>query len=401
LIVRRDGTTIATACQIEEETMTPKERVEALFSGREPDRVPLSHMSVSCRVASEILGRDAYVGGGMQRWREAAALWKGPRAHAEFVERSVRDAIDFALATDQDLIRPGYWRDRRRPAARIDEYTFRYEGADGSWSVERLDPETEIYAAIDGAARPEPTIADLEREVEAAERAAEECAPPLDIFAEARAAYAERGETHAIRCSGAWSAIPVHSAAWMRATVERPDLVARLLDTQAITSCRNADMLAAMGADLCFGGGDMATDRGPMYSPRVFRELVLPCVRAISDHCHARGLKHLFGTDGNVWPIADDLYGESGIDGHYEFDRRAGMDPVRVHERFPHLVMLGNISCHLLDTGTPDEVREQTRKCIEQAKATNKVIAGSSNLILPTTPRANVDALLETLDRYR
>jgi uroporphyrinogen decarboxylase len=381
--------------------MNSKERVDAVFDGRTPDMVPIGHMSISSRIASEILGRPAYVGGGMNQWREADALWKGPDGHAEFVERTIQDAIDIALATEQDLVRPYYWRAPQKPAERIDEHTFRYEHADGSWENKQLDPELELFSTVDASPRPEPTLDDLEREVERAEAAAETFVPVESRFVEAKAAVERVGGTHAIRCAGPWTAIPVDSVAWMEATVLRPDLVGRLLDTHVVTSYRIADLLARMGITLCFGGGDMASNRGPMYSPRVFHELMLPRLRQISDYYHARGLKHLFGTDGNVWPIADDLYGASGIDGHYEVDRRAGMDMPRIHERFPHLVMLGNISCHLLHTGTPDAVREQTRACIEEAKATNKVIAGCSNIIPCQAPMANVDAMLETLSRCR
>ena len=71
--------------------MTGKERVRAVMQGKATDKVPVMHISFSSRIASELLGRQAYVGGAMQQWREAAALWKGPDAHVEFVERSITD----------------------------------------------------------------------------------------------------------------------------------------------------------------------------------------------------------------------------------------------------------------------------------------------------------------------
>ncbi|MFO7898004.1 MAG: uroporphyrinogen decarboxylase family protein [Planctomycetota bacterium] len=381
--------------------MTPKERVDAVFAGRPPDKVPLCHMSFSSRIASVILGREAYVGGGINRWREAAARWNGPQAHAEFIDRTVRDAIDIALATDLDLVRPYHWREPRKPSERIDEYTFRYERSDGTWEVKQLDPQTELYNVVDSSPRPEPTLDDLGREVDRAEEAADAYVPAAEDFPEIVFALREVGDTHAIRCIGPWTSIPVDSAAWMEATLLRPDLVGRLLDTHAVRSLKNIELLSRYGGELFFGGGDMASDRGPMYSPRVFRELVTPRLQRISDFCHERGVRHLFGTDGNVWPVAADLYGASGVDGHYEVDRRAGMDILRIHERYPHITMLGNISSFTLHTGTPADVREETRACLEEAKATNKVVAGCSNIIISETPMANVDAMLETLAEHR
>ena len=381
--------------------MTPKERVQAILDGRAPDKVPLCHMSFSSRVASAILGREACVGGGINQWREADALWKGPDAHAEFVERTMQDAIDIALATECDLVRPYYWRDSRTPAERIDEHTFRYAGRDGSWEVARLDPATELYNVVDSSKRAEPSLEDLERQVDLAEERVEAYDPGEDSFAEERHALERLGGTHAVRCRGPWTAIPVGSTAWMQATVLRPGLVGRLLDTQVAESIKHIDVVARLGGALFFGGGDMASDRGPMYSPRVFRELVVPRLERISEYCHRRGLYHFFGTDGNVWPIIDDLYGNSGIDGHYEVDRRAGMDILEIHRRHPHIAMMGNISSFTLHTGTPADVAAETRACLDEAKATNKVIAGCSNIIICETPMANVAAMLETLAKYR
>jgi uroporphyrinogen decarboxylase-like protein len=381
--------------------MTSKERVRAVFEGAVPDKVPLCHMSISSKIASEILGRTAYVGGGINRWREADALWKGPDAHAEFVERTHQDAIDIALATEQDLVRPYYWRDSRMPADRIDEHTFRYEKPGGAWEVKQLDPDTELFNTVDASPGSTLTIDDLDAVVERAEEAAEGYQTSEDMFWSERHALERIGDTHEIRCGGPWTAVPVGEVAWMEAVALRPDLVGRLLDTHVTTSCRNAEALAQIGAKVCFGGGDMASDHGPMYSPKTFRDLMLPRLKKVSDCYHALGLYHLFGTDGNVWPIADDLYGASGVDGHYELDRKAGMDIPTINERYPHITMLGNISSFTLHTGSPDDVREETRACIEEAKATNKVLAGCSNIIICETPMANVNAMLETLAKHR
>lgn len=387
--------------------MTPKERVHAVLvggseEGSAPDRVPIHHSSVSSRVASRILGREAYVGGGINRWREAAALWNGPDAHAEFVERTRRDSVDIAIALGHDLVRPGYWRDRRRPAARLDDHTFRYESEDGSrWEVKRLEPATELYNTIDRSPEPELALDDLDELVERAERSSEGHAPTEDDFADVRYALDRVGEEREVRAAGLWTSIPVDSPAWLEATLLRPDLVARLLDTQVVRSVKNAEVLAKMGARVLFGGGDFASDHGPMYSPQVFHELMLPRLKRISECCRRLGLYHFFGTDGNVWPVAEDLYGSSGICGHYEFDRRAGMDIPKLHSLYPHITMVGNISSFTLHTGSPEEVEAETRACLEEAKETGKVIAGCSNIIISETPDRNVDVMLETIAKYR
>ncbi len=68
--------------------MTERERFLAAFEGKATDRPPASD------VASEILGREAYMGSVMLHYQEAAAAVKGPEAYREFRERMERDVVD-------------------------------------------------------------------------------------------------------------------------------------------------------------------------------------------------------------------------------------------------------------------------------------------------------------------
>jgi uroporphyrinogen decarboxylase len=381
--------------------MKPVERVEAVMRGEKPDRTPVMHISFSSRIASHILGREAYVGGGIQQHREAVALWHGPDAHAEYLTRCEEDAVAIARACGHDCIRPYYWRMNVMPVERIDEFTFRYEHADGSWDIRRFDPPTELYNVVEQSAREEVKLEDVGRVVENAEREADKYEPSEARFADVLRVVEEFGDEFAVRSGGPWTCIPYEDPGWLEAIALAPDLVGRFLDTQVITSIKNIDFLVERGVKLFFGGGDMAYDLGPIYSPKTFQELMVPRLRKISNRCHALGVWHLFGTDGNLWPVADDFYGTSGIDGHYEVDRKAGMDILKVHERFPHITLFGNISSYTVHVGTVDDVIAETRACMEEAKATGKVVAGISNMIVPETPMANVEAMLETVDRYK
>ncbi len=381
--------------------MKSKERITAVLAGRPTDKVPVMHISFASRVASDILGREAFVGGGIQRWRESVALWEGGNAHAEFLERCITDAIDIALACGHDMIRPDYWRYPRKPAARLDEYTFRYENPDGSYEVCRLDRETELYNTIEASPAPPRGFEDLEGEIEAAERAAESYSPSPDNYVEVLEVIRRRGKDYEVRVGGAWTCIAMEDPFLLEACLLRPDLIERMLDAQVVRSIKNIDFLAAHGARIFFGGGDVASDAGPMYSPRIFRDLVVPRLRTISDHCHKLNTWHLFGSDGNLWPFVDDLYGPAGVDGCYEMDRKAGMDILKLHARFPNVVMFGNLSSHKLHIGRVDDVVAETRACLDEARATGKVVVGVSNLIVPETPTRNVEAMLKTIEKYR
>jgi len=149
------------------------------------------------------------------------------------------------------------------------------------------------------------------------------------------------------------------------------------------------------------GGGDFASKNGPFYSPRAFHNLMLPALRRVSEACHAVGAYHMFASDGNLWPVAEDLFGASGVDCFYEIDRRAGMDLARLRTTFPHLTLLGGIASETLHLGTRAEVIQEVRSALAVAKEHGSIIVGCSNQIVPHTPPENIWAMMETLHAER
>ena len=377
-----------------EETMTRKERIIAACEHKPYDRVPVYHASISSRMASIILGRKACVGGAIQRWHETLALWDGEDAHKEFLERTRRDTVDVAKALDVDMARVSYWRWEKKPTKRIDEYTFFYGDPDGAWSVMRFDPDTELYQTVDHHPKKIPTEADVVAGAEKMERSAENHRPTAENFPDIRMGLEAFGGERAIPGTGAGVGI-LREEIWLEAMLTRPDLVGRWLDAQAEMDIRNIEAQADLDVQVMLGGGDMASYHGPIYSPKAFRELIVPRLKRVVDACHKHGKYYFFASDGNLWPIADDLF--PIVDGFYEIDRRAGMDLKLLRERYPHLTLIGNISSHTLHLGTKEEVIEETLSCIETAKEYGSIVVGVSNLIMPQTPEENFLAMLETI----
>jgi len=382
--------------------MLPKERVRAVFDRKPTDRVPVHHIGFCSQVASMVLGREAYVGGGIQQWREACALWQGEDAHREYLERSRRDAFELAVALGHDLVRMQYWRMPVRPARRLSEYEFLYGDPDGEWRLYRFDPDTELYQAVDqNPADARKDMAWLEAHVAAEEQALEDWRPTAETFADVKELIEMCHPGYAVRVDGGGLGIPYDPPVWLEAAILRPDLVARHLDVQAERFERSAPWLAAVGAEYIFGGSDFASNAGPFYSPGVFHELMLPRLERISAACHRHGLRYLFASDGNLWPVADDLFGRGGVDGYFEIDRRAGMDLCRLRERYPDLTLIGNISSHTVHSGTKEQVIAEVEDCLAEAHRSGGIIVGVSNYLLPGTPPENLEAMLTTIERGR
>ena len=384
--------------------MTSKERVLAAFDKQETDKVPVGHVSFSSSVASDLLGREAYVGFGIQQWREAVALWNGPDAHAEFIERSFQDTLEVNRVGLNDIYRMLYPRNPRRPTKRIDEHTFLYEdGDEKNWKVLRHDPEQEhINILFDYKPRPPLTFEAIEQQLAASEKALE-TPPKPPVFSDDDASirgYRMIGDTVMIRMSGGGVSIP-RDEIWLEAVALRPDLVARHLDLQVERARRSVGPLIEFGFTILFGGGDFAGYEGPFYSPKAFHELMLPRLQQVSEIIHGHGGRTIFASDGDLWPVAEDLFGASGVDGFYEIDRLAGMDLRKLRERFPDLTLMGNMNSCTLHTGSRDEVIEETLSCIEDAKELKGIIVGVSNMLMPGTPAENVTAMLETIENNR
>jgi len=382
--------------------LSPRERVLAAFEHKPTDKVPIHNIGFSSHIASIILGHEAYVGGGIQQWREAKALWEGEEAHQEYLERSERDAFDVSVALEHDILRLQYWRMAEKPAQRRDEYTFLYGDPEKSWRLMRFDPDTELYQVIDQyPPAAEDTFESIEKGIKRAERSLENYHPGPEDSLHTRALMEKYGKNWVVRVGAGGLGIPYSSRAWLEAIVARPDLVARYLDVETERAVRSMEGIAAAGVKMVFGGGDFAAEHGPFYSPKSFHDLMLPRLRRITEACHKYGLYYLFASDGNLWPVADDLFGNSGVDGFYEIDRKAGMDLRMLRERFPHLVLIGNISSHTLHTGTKEDVIRETMSCLEEARRSRGIIVGVSNYILPGTPEENLWAMIETMKKHR
>ena len=381
--------------------LTPAERVLAAFEKRKTGKIAVYHSGFSSRVGSALLGRTAYTGGGINQWREATALWEGPDAHAEFVARTRRDIIDLAKLARTDLHRLAYWRMPIKPAKKIDDFTFFYGDPDGDYVVRRLNPEAELYQEIEKReSRAPENVDDLEEQVVQAEARLEEYHPTADDFAEDMAWGEYWGPDYAVPSGGYSLSVPNRDALWIEAVAARPDLVARLLETQCESMCRMIEAQKDLPLRYLMGGGDFCGNHGPNYSPRFFHEEMLPRLQRMSACAHRYGKFTVFATDGNTWPVADDLWGASGTDAAHEIDRIAGMALREMRARYPNLTCFGNISTITLHTGSREDVIAETRDNAEAALELGGILCGVSNQIVPHAPPDNVLAMLDTIEEY-
>jgi uroporphyrinogen decarboxylase len=179
-----------------------------------------------------------------------------------------------------------------------------------------------------------------------------------------------------------------------------PELVHRLARIATDYDKAAVDMAVEAGADVIFFPGDVAGERTLLMSPRHFREFIKPYHREIVEHTHRRGLKIVKHSDGNMWPILDDIV-EVGFDGFHPVQPQC-MDIAEVKRHLAgKACVIGNIDCReLLPFGTEEEVDRVVKETIEKAAPGGGYIISSSNTIHPACKAENYIAMVRAAHRY-
>jgi uroporphyrinogen decarboxylase len=89
---------------------------------------------------------------------------------------------------------------------------------------------------------------------------------------------------------------------------------------------------------------DMCFKTGPLVSPSLFEEFLLPCYKDLCSHLKGIGIENIaVDTDGNVDALLP-LFIEGGINGMVPFEVLAGNDILKIREENPKLWMLGGLN---------------------------------------------------------
>ncbi len=164
--------------------------------------------------------------------------------------------------------------------------------------------------------------------------------------------------------------------------------------------------LAAVGdnVDVIYWGDDLAQQSGPMFSPKIYREVIKPHHRRMIEmekaHTDAKVLYHSCGA---VHPFIEDLI-EIGVEALNPIQVRAtGMEPERLKADFGGRIgFWGGVDTQdLLPFGSVEEVGAETRHMIEiLGKGGGYVLAGS-HAIQREVPPENVVAMLDAAGAHR
>jgi uroporphyrinogen decarboxylase len=187
----------------------------------------------------------------------------------------------------------------------------------------------------------------------------------------------------------------------LMAIVMEPELVRGLVELSVAINLELAKDVAAAGVKIVYTGDDYAYTKGPLMSPKHFREFFYPGLCRVVQGFKDLGLYVIKHTDGNIWPLMDMII-DSGIDCLDPIDPIAGMDLAEVKTKYGDRVALkGNVDCaQLLTFGTPTEVVAATKVALEQGMPDGGFILSSSNSIHSAVKPENYAAMLHTLQGF-
>ena len=164
---------------------------------------------------------------------------------------------------------------------------------------------------------------------------------------------------------------------WMHA-IERQEL--RTLER---TANAETSSMAMIYSDVAYKGR-------LMFGKEMLHELgFFDNVAQICDACQRKGLKVIFHSDGYVMDIMADLV-TAGIDGFNPIEKAAGMDIYELRRLYPDLILVGGVDVtHLLPYGSPQDVRRETRRIIDNIGGEGRLLIGSTTELENNVPLEN------------
>lgn len=166
-----------------------------------------------------------------------------------------------------------------------------------------------------------------------------------------------------------------------------PSFVHRLLEERTEWCVALYRKAVTLGAEVLVLGDDAAHSGGPMVSPRMWREFVLPYHRRIVDELDVPIIWH---SDGNIEPLLP-MSLEAGFIGVHGLEPAAGMDLGRIKKEFGHdLVLVGNIDVNVLCESNLESVRGEVDRCMEQGAPEGGYMMATCNSIFDGMNPASV-----------
>lgn len=145
--------------------------------------------------------------------------------------------------------------------------------------------------------------------------------------------------------------------------------------------------------------GDVAYRKGMLFGAERWREVFKPHVKDLIDLCHSRGLVVIYHGCGNAAEILDDMV-DLGLDAYNPLESKAGLDVVKLKERYAgKLAFCGNIDVQVLERGDPEEIREHVVYKLRAAKGGGWIMQSDHSVSSDVAPES-YELAIQTLRQH-
>jgi len=144
-----------------------------------------------------------------------------------------------------------------------------------------------------------------------------------------------------------------------------PDLIAEMIETLCVLWVEvYSEIQKHIELDYVFIWEDMCSKSGPLISPALFREFLLPGYKRLTQALRknagdSNGNMPLFmvDSDGDERPLVP-LWIEGGVDIVFPWETQFGLDIVKVRQDYPKMGMMGGLNKHILEFSRGDMDKE-------------------------------------------
>lgn len=334
--------------------MTSRERVMATLQHQEPDRVPYCELAVDRGLAQKLLG------------------WK--QTPTEAVAAAVRNP--YTLEESKQIAS--------------------FLGLDNISYILRAPTYARMQVGVDGRSFPGDGMIKTESDL-----AMVELPDPHDdgMYAEAEEFVKGKGDyalAFVTRIGMFQTVLSMGMEGFSVALYDNRSLVVKLLDMYFDWMAVVAERISKMGFDLFFTTDDFAFKSGMMFSPALFRELMVPRYRRVLEKVTIPWVLH---SDGDITKAVDDLI-DLGVAGLHPNEKGAVDIRAMKREYGDRVCLLGNVDLNLLTLGSPQEVDNEVLELIRDVGPGGGYILTSGNSLASYLNPECVIAMVQAAKKY-
>lgn len=186
------------------------------------------------------------------------------------------------------------------------------------------------------------------------------------------------------------------------AMAEDPDWAQEMFMSTCDLAINGLEQLLGSGLefDAAFVTEDMGYKGKAFFSPRAYRQMIMPCHSRFCDFCHARGIKVMLHSCGQNMELVP-LYVEAGFDVLNPLEVKAGMDIYQLKKDFGDVLTLwGGIDVRAIANPDPNVIAAEIRDKVSMASQGGGYIFSSDHSIPDNVSLQQYQNMLELGRQY-